>query len=436
MNSELAGRAAVTLGALLVYRVGTFIPLPGIDLAVWEQIFRSQSGGLLGAASLLSGGAVARLAIFALSLTPYLTAAVIVQLLTLSWPRLRALAERGDRGRRTIWQYTLVLTLLLAMFQAWGVASGLEGITNLVIEPGFFFRCSIIATLTGGTFFLVWLSELITVRGVGNGLALILFVGIVTQIPSSFVAMLELGRQGVLSSDLLLGLGVLAVALIGFIVFVELARRQVPIKYGRREVAGQTIEESSSTLLMKVNGAGIVPFVITTWLVLVPLLLLLTMNLFVLASSNGPVWLAEIAGQLRPAQIWLATAVDELRPGHSAFVICMIVAIVFFALLYVALLIDPDQVAEKLKRYGGVVPGIEPGEATADHIDYVLSRTTVLGGVYLLIVCLIPEILIAYARVPFYLGGVSALVMVCTVLDVNDQMQGRKFIRNLEERQS
>jgi preprotein translocase subunit SecY len=436
MNSELAGRAAVTLGALLVYRIGTFIPLPGIDLAVWEQIFRSQSGGLLGAASLLSGGAIARLAIFALSLTPYLTAAVIVQLLTLSWPRLRALAERGDRGRRTIWQYTLVLTLLLAMFQAWGVASGLEGITNLVFEPGFVFRCSTIATLTGGTFFLIWLSELITVRGVGNGLALILFVGIVTQIPSSFVAMLELGRQGVLSSDLLLGLGVLAVALIGFIVFVELARRHVPIKYGRRAVAGQTIEESSSTLLMKVNGAGIVPFVITTWLVLVPLLLLLTMNLFVLASSNGPVWLAEIAGQLRPAQIWLATAVEELRPGHPAFVICMIVAIVFFALLYVALLIDPDQVAEKLKRYGGVVPGIEPGEATADHIDYVLSRTTVLGGVYLLVVCLIPEILIAYARVPFYLGGVSALVMVCTVLDINDQMQGRKFIRNLEERQS
>jgi preprotein translocase subunit SecY len=240
----------------------------------------------------------------------------------------------------------------------------------------------------------------------------------------------------VLSSDLLLGLGVLVVALVGFIVFVELARRHVPIKYGRREVAGQMVEESSSTLLMKVNGAGIVPFVITTWLVLVPLLLLLTMNLFVLASSNGPVWLAETAGQLRPAQIWLATAIEELRPGHPAFVICMIVAIVFFALLYVALLIDPDQVAEKLKRYGGVVPGIEPGEATADHIDYVLSRTTVLGGVYLLVVCLIPEILIAYARVPFYLGGVSALVMVCTVLDINDQMQGRKFIKNLEERQS
>jgi preprotein translocase subunit SecY len=160
------------------------------------------------------------------------------------------------------------------------------------------------------------------------------------------------------------------------------------------------------------------------------------MNLFVLASSNGPVWLAETAGQLRPAQIWLATAIEELRPGHPAFVICMIVAIVFFALLYVALLIDPDQVAEKLKRYGGVVPGIEPGEATADHIDYVLSRMTVLGGAYLLVVCLIPEILIAYARVPFYLGGVSALVMVCTVLDINDQMQGRKFIKNLEERQS
>jgi preprotein translocase subunit SecY len=384
----------------------------------------------------LSGGAVARMAIFALSLTPYLTAAVIVQLLTLSWPRLRVLAERGDRGRRTIWQYTVVLTLLLAMFQAWRVASGLEGITNLVFEPGFVFRCSTIATLTGGTFFLIWLSELITMRGVGNGLALILFVGIVTQIPASIDSVLQLSRLGVLSSDLLLGLGLLAVALIGFIVFVELARRHVPIKYGRREVAGQTIEESSSTLLMKVNGAGIVPFVITTWLVLVPLLLLLTMNLFVLASSNGPDWLAEIAGQLRPAQIWLATAVDELRPGHPAFVICMIVAIVFFALLYVALLIDPDQVAEKLKRYGGVVPGIEPGEATADHIDYVLSRTTVLGGVYLLVVCLIPEILIAYARVPFYLGGVSALVMVCTVLDINDQMQGRKFIRNLEERQS
>jgi preprotein translocase subunit SecY len=414
MNSDLMRRVAFTLGALLVYRIGTFIPLPGIDISVWERLFPSQSGGILGMANFFSGGAVGRLAIFALQLIPYTTAAILVQLVLLFSPRLRALRERGEQGRRTIQYYTLGLTLLLAMFQAYGIAVGLEG-ADVAAEPGLLFRISTVVTLAGGTFFLIWLSELITVRGVGNGLALILFIGIVTQVPVYIREIFQLGQSGVFSISLILGLAIIALALVALIVVMEMARRNVPVEYERRQIGDRIIERRSSTLSFKLNGAGTVPFILAGQL--------LSLVLVAIYSALGR-FDPELASSL----------FERLIPGQSIHMIYVGVAIIVFALLYVALLVDPDQVAEKLKSYGGTVSGIGSGAPTADHIDHVLSHITILGGAYLAIVCLVPEILIAYAHVPFYLGGVSALVVVCTVLDLGDQVQSRELIKKLEER--
>jgi len=411
MNSDLMRRVAFTLGALLVYRIGTFIPLPGIDPAVWEQIFRGQSGGLLGMLSLFSGGAVSRLAIFALNLIPYLTAAILVQVALLFSSRLGALNDRGDRGRQIVRRWTLVVTLFLAVFQSYGIAVGLEGFGQTVAEPGFFFRLSTVITLTGGTFLLIWLSEIITAHGVGNGLALILFVSIAAAIPRSIAVLLELGRQGVLSIGLIGALAVLTIALMAFIVMMELARRHVPIEYERRQIGDRIIEKQPSTLALKLNGAGTIPVVVAPW----PLSILFPIAY--IADGSG----------------WLSSIAEQLGPGQPGFILYSGIAIVVFALFYVALLIDPDAVAEKLKRWRGVIPGIDPGAATADHIHQVLSRTAILGAVYLALVCVVPEILIAYARIPIYLGGVPALIVVCTVLDIHHQVQDRKHIKNREE---
>jgi len=412
MNSDLMRRVAFTLGALLVYRIGTFIPLPGIDPAVWEQIFRGQSGGLLGMASLFSGGAVSRMAIFALNLIPYLNAAILVQVALLFSSRFGALNDRGDRGRQIVRRWTLVLTLFFAAFQSYGMAVGLEGFDQMVAEPGFSFRLSTVMTLTGGTFLLIWLSEIITAHGVGNGLALILFVSIAVAIPRSIAEVLELDRTGVLSRGLIGALAVLTIALAAFIVMMELARRHIPIEYERRQIGDRIIEKQHSTLTLKLNGAGMIPVVVAPWA--------LGILLLIAYIADGSGWLSSIVKQLGPGQPWSIHYTG--------------IAIVVFALFYVALLIDPDAVAEKLKRWRGVIPGIDPGAATADHIDQVLSRTAILGAVYLALVCLVPEILIAYTRIPIYLGGVSALIVVCTVLDIHHQVQDRKHIKNREER--
>jgi preprotein translocase subunit SecY len=266
MNSDLMRRVALTLGALLLYRIGTFIPLPGIDPAVWERIFRGQSGGLLGMANFFSGGAVSQLGILALNLLPYLNAAILVQVALLFSSRLRALNDRGDRGRQIVRRWTLVVTLFFAAFQSYGIAVGLEGFGLTVTEPGFFFRLSTVITLTGGTFLVIWLSEIITAHGVGNGLALIFFVGIAVAIPRSIATLLELGRTGVLSIGLIGALAVLTIALMAFIVMMELARRHVPIEYERRQIGDRIIEKQPSTLALKLNGAGMIPVVVAPWL--------------------------------------------------------------------------------------------------------------------------------------------------------------------------
>jgi preprotein translocase subunit SecY len=398
MNSDLMRRVALTLGALLVYRIGTYIPLPGIDPGLWGIIFESQARGLLGHLNSFAGGGIGRMAVLALNLIPYITAAWLVQLLLLFSPRIRAINERGDKGRRKIQQYILGLTLLLAAFQAYGIAQGLEGAGNVVAYPGPLFRVVVVVTLTGGTFFLIWLSEFITVRGLGNGVALILSVGILTQVPQVIAATIELRRQGVLSDGTVAGVAIFALVLIGFIVFVEMARRHIPIEYERRQIGDRIIEKQPSTLALKLNGAGTIPVVVAPW----PLSILLLIAY--IANTDGSGWLSSIAERL-------------LYFG---------IATIVFALFYVALLIDPDAVAERLRRWGGVIPGIEPGAATADYIDQVLSRTTILGAVYLALVFLVPEILNAYVRLPIYLGGVSALVVVCTVLDIHHEVQDRQ----------
>ena len=410
MNSDLMRRVAITLGALLIYRIGTFIPLPGIDPAVWERLFRGQSSGVLGIFNLFSGGAVSRMAIFALNLGPYLTAAILVQVALLFSSRLGALNDRGDRGRQIVRRRTLVLTLFFTTIQSYGIAIGLEGLGQTVAEPGFFFRLSTVIALTGGVFLLIWLTEIITAHGVGNGLALIFLVNIVVAIPRSVAGLLELYRTGVLPRGLIGALAVLTIALVTFIVMMELARRHVPIEYERRQIGDRIIEKQPSTLALKLNGAGMIPVIVAPW----PLGILLLIASVV--DSNGSGWLSSIAKQL--------------GLGQPGYILYTRIAIVVIALFYVALLIDPDAAAEKLKRWGGVIPGIEPGAATADHIDRVLSRTIILGAVYLAFVSLVPIILIAYAGIPIYVGGVPALIVVCTVLDVFHQVQGRRRTKN------
>lgn len=295
MNSDLMRRVAFTLGALLVYRIGTYIPLPGIDPGMWGIAFKLQAGGLLGNFNVFGGGGFDRMSVLALNLIPYVTAAWLVQLLLLFWPRIRAINERGDKGRRKIQQYILGLTLLLAAFQSYGIAQGLED-ANAAAYPGLFFRVVVVVTLTGGTFFLIWLSEFITVRGLGNGLALILSVGILARVPQDIIATLELRRQGVLSDTTVVGVAIFAIVLIGFIVFMEMARRHVPIEYERRQIGDRIIEKQPSTLALKLNGAGAIPVIAAPW----PLNILLLIAYIANLDDSG----------------WVSSIVERLGRGH------------------------------------------------------------------------------------------------------------------------
>jgi preprotein translocase subunit SecY len=403
MTSELGRRLWFTIGALLVYRLGTYIPLPGIDQTTLAQLFRSQAGGILGQVDLFSGGAVRRLAIFALGLTPYLSAAILLQLASIVVPALRALPRQGERGRRRLDVYTLVLAVALAAFQAFGIAIALEGVTNLVTEPGLAFRTTAVLSLTGGTVFLVWLSGQITTRGIGNGLALILALGVIFELPSAIAATLELGRRGVLSTDLILGLALLAVGLTGLIVFMERAQRRLHVVYPRRQV-GMRMIEGQAQLAVKLNAAGVIPAIVASWL------LAQLVVISVIVAGKGPGW-------------W-----DAIARGRPSYMICYALAIVLCAFVYTAFVLDPEQVAADLEKRGGVIPGVAPGEATVAHVDAAISRTTVLGASYLALVCLIPEFLIAKAQVPFYLGGTSLLIVVGTMLDLGAQFKTRALV--------
>ena len=335
---------------------------------------------------------------------PYISASIIIQLMTTVSPTLEQLKKEGEQGRKVINQYTRYLTVLLAVFQAYGISLGLEGAGNVVSEPGYFFRIATVITLTGGTMFLMWLGEQITARGIGNGISLIIMAGIVAELPSAIAGMLELGRQGALSTGLILIVIVMSVVVIAFIVFMERAQRRLLIQYPKRQVGNRMFEGQSSHLPLKLNTSGVIPPIFASSLLLLPT---------TVANFN--------AGQ---GPEWFVTLTTQLGHGRPLFLILYIAMIIFFAFFYTAIVFNPTETADNLKKHGGFIPGIRPGERTAEYIDYVLTRITVVGAAYLSVVCLIPEILISYAAVPFYFGGTSLLIVVSVTMDTVAQIQG------------
>jgi preprotein translocase subunit SecY len=401
---ELKKRIWFTVGALLVYRLGTYIPLPGIDPNIWEQVFQTQAGGILGMFNMFSGGGIHRMAIFALNIMPYISASIIIQLMTTVSPTLEQLKKEGEQGRKTMNQYTRYLTVVLATFQSYGIAVGLEGSGNVVSDPGLTFVISTVITLTGGTVFLMWLGEQVTARGIGNGTSLIIMSGIVAQLPSALAQALELGRQGAISGMLILAVAVVAVAVITFIVFMERAQRRLLIQYPKRQVGNRMFEGQSSHLPLKLNTSGVIPPIFASSLLLLPA----TVANF--NAGGGPEWFITITSQL--------------GHGRPLFLLFYIGLIVFFAFFYTAIVFNPTETAENLKKHGGFIPGIRPGERTAEYIDYVLSRITVIGAGYLALVCVCPEILTYYQPGLFYFGGTSLLIVVSVTMDTVAQIQG------------
>src|SRR5579862_302776 len=365
---ELKKRIWFTVGALLVYRLGTYIPLPGIDPNAWEQIFNTQSGGILGMFNMFAGGGIQRMAIFALNIMPYISASIIIQLMTTVVPELERLKKEGEQGRKTMNQYTRYLTVVLAAFQSYGIAIGLEGSSNVVANPGLGFVISTVITLTGGTIFLMWLGEQVTARGIGNGTSLIIMSGIVARLPAAITQALELGRQGAISSVLIAAIPVVVVAVFTFIVFMERAQRRLLIQYPKRQVGSRMFEGQSSHLPLKLNTSGVIPPIFASSLLLLPA---------TVANFNGG-----------GGPEWFITVTSLLGRGRPLFLLLYIGLIVFFAFFYTAIVFNPTETADNLKKHGGFIPGIRPGERTAEYIDYVLSRITVIGAGYLAIVCL------------------------------------------------
>jgi preprotein translocase subunit SecY len=402
MNPGLARRIAFTLGALLIYRLGTYIPLPGLDSNTWEQVFRSQTSGPL---EMLASGGVHHVSIFAVGILPYFSAAILVQLVSIVSSKLNGLSRSGEAGRSKVARYTIGLAVFLTAFQAFGIASGLQNLPNLVSDPGRLFLLSTTVTLMGGMVFLVWLSEQITRRGIGNGLALLIFAGVVTEVPRSVASMFVLVRQGALSAGHAWLLAILSAALVGLVVFVELARRRVPLEFASRTLGGRLLPAQSTHLSLKLNSAGLIPTIVGPWLYVIPL------------------WIAGII--LDQDSPLLAVAFEGLGFGHFGHMIAGSVAIVIVAFFYTSFVADPEYAADSLKKHGAAIPGIEPGEPTAEHLDRVVSGTTCMGAVYLAAVFLIPELLLVYGQTPFYLAGASVLVVVCTVLDIETQLRGR-----------
>ncbi|WP_075216602.1 preprotein translocase subunit SecY [Mongoliimonas terrestris] len=409
---ELKKRIWFTLGALVIYRLGTYIPIPGVDLEALRQAFQQQSQGILGLFNMFAGGAVERMAIFALGIMPYISASIIVQLMTSVVPSLEALKKEGEAGRKKINQYTRYLTVILGTFQAYGIAVGLQNSGGLVLDPGPFFIVSTVITLVGGTMFLMWLGEQITARGVGQGTSLIIFAGIVAALPSALAGMLELGRQGALGTPIIIGVIILAVVVIAAIVFVERAQRRLIIQYPKRQVGNRMFQGDSSHLPLKLNTAGVIPPIFASSLLLVP------------------ATLAGFAGTGEPG--WLQTTTTLLGHGQPLYMLLYGGMIVFFAFFYTAIVFNPTETAENLKKHGGFIPGIRPGERTAEFIDHVLTRITVIGAAYLVVVCLLPEFLISATGVPFYFGGTSLLIVVSVTMDTVAQIQGHLLAHQYE----
>ena len=410
---DLKKRLWFTLGALLVYRLGTYIPLPGLNPEAFAQAFRGQSSGILGLFNMFSGGAVERMAIFALGIMPYISASIIVQLMTSVVPSLEQLKKEGEQGRKIINQYTRYGTVLLGALQAYGIAVGLEGGAGLVNDPGWFFRISTVISLLGGTMFLMWLGEQITSRGIGNGISLIIFAGIVAALPSALAGTLELGRTGALSVGIIFAVVLTAIAVIALIVFVERAQRRLLIQYPKRQVGNRMFQGDTSHLPLKLNTAGVIPPIFASSLLLLP---------------------ATVAGFSNTTTLpgWANSVLAALGHGQPLYMLFYASMIVFFAFFYTAIVFNPKDTADQLKKHSGFIPGYRPGERTAEYIDYVLTRITVVGAVYLVVVCLLPEFLISATGVPFYLGGTSLLIVVSVTLDTVAQIQGHLIAHQYE----
>ena len=401
---DLRRRLVFLLLALVVYRIGTHIPVPGIDPNQLQQLFKGQESGILSLFNMFSGGALSRFSIFALGIMPYISASIIMQLMSYVVPSMEALKKEGEAGRRKITQYTRYSTLGLAIFQSMGIAIALESSAGLVITPGFGFRMTAMVSLTAGTMFLMWLGEQITERGLGNGISIIIFAGIAAGLPSSIGGLLELVRTGAMSIIVALLIVVLVAAITYFVVFVERGQRKILVNYARRQVGNKVYGGQSSHLPLKLNKAGVIPPIFASSIILLPSTIVSWFS-----SSGSMIWLKDISA--------------ALSPGQPIYVMLYAVAIIFFCFFYTALVFNSRETADNLKKSGGFIPGIRPGDQTARFIDKILLRLTFAGAIYITFVCLVPEFLILKYNVPFYFGGTSLLIIVVVTMDFMAQVQ-------------
>ena len=416
--TDLKKRLWFTVGALIVFRLCTFVPLPGIDPNSLKNLFQQTSGGMMDFVNMFSGGALERMSIIALGIMPYITASIVVQLMGSIYEPWKALKKEGESGRKKLNQYTRFGTVILTIFQGYGIAVGLESWgagtgTSAVIDPGWFFRISAIITLLGGTLFLMWLGEQITSRGIGNGISLIIMAGIVAQVPTAIGGLFEQGRTGAISAGFIVLIILLALGVVAFICLMERAQRRIPILYPKRQVGNRMFQGDASHLPLKLNTANVIPPIFASSLLLLPL----TVAQF-MGKEGGPEW--------------LITVTTALQHGAPLYMLLYAAGIIFFTFFYTAVVFNPEETADNLKKQGGNVPGIRPGEKTANYLDYVLTRITVLGAGYLTLVCLLPEFLIARMGLPFYLGGTSLLIVVNVTMDTVSQIQGHLLAHQYE----
>lgn len=411
--SELKGRLLFVLGALIVYRLGAHIPVPGIDPDVLAKLFESQSGGILGMFNMFSGGALSRFTVFALGIMPYISASIIMQLMTAVSPKLEQLKKEGEAGRRAITKYTRYGTVFLATFQALGIAIALEGQPGLVLDPGLAFRLTAVITLVSGTMFLMWLGEQITERGIGNGISIIIFAGIVAGLPSALGSTAEMVNTGAFSVPLAFFLLVATVLVTGLVVFVERGQRKITVNYAKRQVGNKVYGGQTSHLPLKLNMAGVIPPIFASSIILFP---------------------ATLAGWFGTSEnmYWLKDIASALSPGQPIYIFFFASAIVFFCFFYTALQFNPKETADNLKKSGAFVPGIRPGDQTAKYIDRIMGRLTLVGAAYITLVCLLPEFLILKFNTPFYFGGTSLLIIVVVTMDFMTQVQSHLMSQQYE----
>ncbi|MDE0114349.1 MAG: preprotein translocase subunit SecY [Albidovulum sp.] len=410
--TDLRNRILFTLGLLIVYRIGTFIPVPGIDTVALREFVDVASTGIGGMLNMFTGGAIGRMGVFALGIMPYISASIIVQLLAAMVPHLEQLKKEGEQGRKKINQYTRYGTVFLATFQAYGLAVSIES-GDLALDPGWFFRMSCIVTLVGGTMFLMWLGEQITARGIGNGISLIIFTGIIAEIPAALAQFFSQGRSGALSPAVIIGVIVMVIVVIGFVVHMERALRKIRIEYPRRQVGMKVYDGGASHLPLKINPSGVIPPIFASSLLLLPT----TVSTFS-GNSTSPV---------------MSTVLAYFGPGQPLYLLFFVAMIVFFAYFYTAnVSFKTDDVADNLKNQNGFIPGIRPGKNTAAYLDYVVIRILVLGSAYLSAICLLPEILRSQLAIPFYFGGTSVLIVVSVTMDTISQVQSHLLAHQYE----